>query len=145
MTDADTFRSRVPSVTALCEEDVIKKIRKKKVIVEWYKFSEERSAVTGTVRVANLAFKKEVQVRHTFNDWSTSSDLNLIWEGSVGDLGDTDKFGMVIPLPRQGWGGRVEFAILYSARGLEFWDNNNGKNYDLDVHQCDKDPYFLIS
>ena len=120
------YRSRLAS---LCEEDVLDKVRKQTVIVEKYAFSDERNVVTGTVRVANLAFEKKVQVCYTFNDWNSRSDLNLIWEGSVGVWRETDKFGIVIPLP-DGWSGRVEFFIRYEVNGQTYLDSNDGKNYE---------------
>lgn len=128
-------KSPLPSPKALCEEDFIKKVRKQKVIVEEYGFSEEKNAVTGRVRVANLAFQKEVQVRYTCNSWSNHFDLNLVWEGSVGTLGDTDKFILVIPVPSE-WTGSVVFAIRYEVNGRTFWDNNYSKNYVMDISHC---------
>ena len=128
-------KSPLPSPKALCEEDIIKKVRKHKVVVEEYGFTEEKNAVTGTVRVANLAFQKKVQVCYTFNSWNNHFDLNLVWEGSVGALGDTDKFILVIPVPGE-WTGYVEFAIRYKVNGQIFWDNNGSKNYMVDVSHC---------
>ena len=128
------YRSRLAS---LCEEDVLKKVRKQRVIVERYAFSDERNVVTGTVRVANLAFEKKVQVCYTFNDWNSRSDLNLIWEGSVGVLRETDKFGMVIPLP-VGWSGRVEFFIRYEVNGQTYFDSNDDKKYEIAASSTDK-------
>ena len=122
---------------ALCDEDIVKKVRKQRVIVEHYKLSDRKDTVIGRVRVANLAFEKKVQVRYTFNDWHNCFDQNLIWEGSVGVLGETDKFTLVIPVPSR-WSGCVEFAVRYKVNGRSFWDNNGSKNYRVNIRShCD--------
>ena len=117
----------------LCEEDVQKKVAKQQVIVESYGHSGERNAVTATIRVANLAFQKTVQVRHTFDGWASSPppDLSLMWIGSVGTT--MDRFDMVIPLPSAGWTGEVEFAIRYEVAEHTYWDNEAGKNYRVNI------------
>lgn len=120
----------------LCEDDIIKKVREQKVFLEPPDFSKEKNAVVGTVRVANLALEKSVQVCYTLNHWKSKAYLNLIWKGSVREV---DKFFLVIPLPK-GFSGRVTFAIRYGVNGREYWDNNDGDDYHVNVN-CDSDAF----
>ena len=118
------------SQPVLEEEGILRKIQLQRVFLEESGFDKRKNAITGTVRVANLAHKKRVQVRYTFDGWNTPCpDLYLIWEGGVGDK-TTDRFGLVIPLPDAEWSGTVEFAIKYEVNCQTFWDNNKKKNYE---------------
>ena len=94
------------------------------------------SMITGIVSVENLAYEKEVKVRYTLNNWGSFQD---IWADYVplSRDGETDKFcfRLVLPFDLQ-VGRQIEFAICYRVSGQEFWDNNSGKNYIVEVlHQ----------
>ena len=97
-----------------------------------YELSNEKPAVIGTVLVANLAFKKRVNVYYTLNGWKDHNILDLIWEGSIRKLGEIDVFSIVVPLVAK-FRGCFEFAIRYEVNGLVFWDNNNLQYYKKDI------------
>ncbi|XP_068742439.1 protein phosphatase 1 regulatory subunit 3B-like [Montipora capricornis] len=86
-------------------------------------------SVNGTVKVRNVADHKEVTVRYTFDGWSSSKDVvaQFVDESHTGS---TDTFAFEIAMPSTlSEDCELEFAVCYSASGVEFWDNNDGDNY----------------
>lgn len=92
---------------------------------------ESEQVVVGTVKVRNLAFHKEVIVRTTSDDWETHEDAFCTYVPNsppahgVTVLYDTFSFRLTLP-PRS---KKLQFCVCYRTAGIEFWDNNNGKNY----------------
>lgn len=89
-------------------------------------------ALTGTVKVRNLAFHKSVRVRITFDSWRSHRDVECAFMNDVCGCRDTDTFSFLIEVPvcvppQDG----VEFCVRYTSGGKTHWDNNNGKNYAL--------------
>ncbi|XP_012685316.1 protein phosphatase 1, regulatory subunit 3Ca [Clupea harengus] len=88
--------------------------------------------LTGTVKVRNLAFKKSVQVRVTFDTWRSFQDVECTFMNNVYGCQDTDIFSFAIELP--GYvapKNQMEFCICYRAAEQNYWDNNHGSNYRL--------------
>ncbi|MBQ4818752.1 carbohydrate-binding protein [Aquimarina sp. MMG016] len=91
-----------------------------------------------TVKVADLAFDKQVSIYHEKLDgsWeeiplSYSFDIdnqNEIWTGqkSLGGYGASQVYA-------------DEFVVKYDVNGTTYWDNNNGANYTMSV----RDGYFF--
>ncbi|KAK5962896.1 Gip2p PWA37_005350 [Arxiozyma heterogenica] len=97
--------------------------------------------IIGKVMVKNIYYDKRVTVRYTWNNWNTINEVECLWL-SNGDsvlpgtnmdvfhflIADTNKIDTV---------GKLEFCICYVTRNdrerLEFWDNNDGKNYKVEV------------
>lgn len=92
-------------------------------------YKESVSMLTGTVRVNNLAFKKEVFVRYTVDNWLSYRDLPAQYAASPSLTHDDFVFSFPIPisLPH---GRKVAFAVCYRVAGQEHWDNNDGQNYE---------------
>ncbi|BFZ19760.1 hypothetical protein BsWGS_22799 [Bradybaena similaris] len=89
--------------------------------------------ITGFVRVANIAFHKSVRIRYTHNGWSSFYDIAGSYVHNSCD-GPTDRFSFsIVAPPYFGPGSRLEFAVNYIAEGMEYWDNNDGRNY---VFEC---------
>ncbi|XP_005095651.1 glycogen-binding subunit 76A [Aplysia californica] len=85
--------------------------------------------ITGFVRVANIAFHKSVRVRYTHNDWATFHDIAASYVQNSCD-GPTDRFSFSIVAPPFFVPGcRLQFAVSFNAGGMEYWDNNEGRNY----------------
>lgn len=92
---------------------------------------QERCLI-GTVKVRNLAFEKSVQVRITFDSWSSFQDVDCTFMNNVYGCQDTDIFSFAVELP--GYvapNNQVEFCICYRTADQTFWDNNDGNNYRL--------------
>uniref|UniRef100_A0A2C9JP50 CBM21 domain-containing protein n=1 Tax=Biomphalaria glabrata TaxID=6526 RepID=A0A2C9JP50_BIOGL len=89
--------------------------------------------ITGVVRVSNISFHKSVRVRYTHNSWATFHDIAASYVQNSCD-GPTDRFSFsIVAPPYFGPGSQLEFAVSYNAGGVEYWDNNEGKNY---VFEC---------
>ena len=94
------------------------------------------SIAYGTVRVHNCAYDKRVFARVTEDEWQTSHDIQA-WHSMNYPNDNTDTFTFEIRLgkytdpekvPKQ-----IYFALCLQAMCQEFWDNNIGWNYFLDV------------
>ena len=89
--------------------------------------------VTGSIRVTNIGFAKEVTVRFTLDNWRSYRDIWADYLSSSMD-GKTDKFWFRITVPVDSAVGlEIKFAIRYCIGGQEFWDNNLNTNYEI---QC---------
>lgn len=96
----------------------------------------ENFKLVGTVKVKNVACNKAVTVRCTFNSWSSYQDIAakpVSSEQSMFGLFVTFTFELVVPSSVSTTHGAIQLAVLYEADGQEFWDNNNGENYVVDV------------
>ena len=71
-------------------------------------------------------------VRWTVNDWNTSADASATYVDNSSD-GATDKFKFRVSVGCLPVGSRVQFCLRYACGGQEFWDNNGGTNYILQV------------
>lgn len=93
-------------------------------------------SVTCIIRVLNVAFEKEVTVRHSLNEWQTYIDSLASYLPNSCE-GWSDKFSVTFSIRSHAPGGslqigqRVLFAIKYVVNQKECWDNNGGLNYSL--------------
>ncbi|GFR18158.1 protein phosphatase 1 regulatory subunit 3C [Trichonephila clavata] len=110
------------------------KIQKNNVSLENVIVREGDDTITGTIKVKNIAFDKEVFVRVTFDKWSSSQDIYAIFAPSGIQSGnsqyDTFSFSLCVPSSAAKF-GTMEFCVCYKCSGEEFWDNNEGENYKL--------------
>ena len=105
------------------------KVDQNKVMLENCLVDDRTMTVSGTVRVSNVAFHKEVTVRYTINRWQTQNDVTACYVQNSND-GPTDRFSFTIPIPHYfTTGSRMDFCVLYRTGGQSFWDSNNGNNY----------------
>jgi len=88
--------------------------------------------LTGTVRVYNLAYEKQVSILYTTDDWATSAWAEASWAH------DNDWTFRVAGLGPDVLPDTVRFAIRYRAAGGESWDNNNTYDY---VHRLAPQVY----
>ncbi|KAJ3300470.1 hypothetical protein HK104_000055 [Borealophlyctis nickersoniae] len=101
----------------------------------------------GTAQVKNLAFQKRVIVRYTTDNWTTFRELDARYHGPVPNADGVDRFLFMIGVADQyevekgskasggcGQGKRkvMFFAVRYEVAGTEFWDNNDGMNYEVE-------------
>ena len=105
-----------------------------KVVLENCLVDDKDLTVTGTIRVANIAFHKKVIVRCTVNNWLTFEDMCASYVQNSND-GATDRFSFTINVPSYfGVGSKMLFAVMYSAGAQTFWDSNRGKNYGVECY-----------
>lgn len=86
--------------------------------------------VSGTVRVKNIAYEKSVVVRHTFNGWASFSDAVATHQADDDQRFDTFAFVIDWP-PYQPPGSKLQFAVRYTAAGVDYWDSNRGENFEV--------------
>ncbi|XP_041036702.1 protein phosphatase 1 regulatory subunit 3E-like [Carcharodon carcharias] len=112
----------------ICSVDFLQRVGREKVCLEGV--AVERFRLWGTVRVLNLAFRKEVTVRHTVDDWRSYSDTPASYIPQSADR-QTDRFSFELALPPYLAGSSVQLAVRYRAGQAEYWDNDGGRNYRL--------------
>lgn len=101
------------------------------VSVENVLFKSDQCHLVGTVKVKNLSFEKEVFVRLSDNEWKSYYDRPCKYSGNrCGDTYDTFQFDFEIPHDDSGH-QRIEFCVCFKANGQEYWDSNDGKNYEI--------------
>lgn len=113
-----TFTFTQPSL----EPDFFERVKRDNVVLE--SIREEPRSVHGIVRVFNLAYSKEVNIRWTHDRWRTSHETSSVF---CSNDGDTDRFAFELPIN----GDDVSFAIRYRVGGEEYWDNNRGADYTV--------------
>jgi len=97
--------------------------------------------LVGTVKVKNIACSKAVSIRCTFDSWSSCRDIAakpVSSEQATFGLFVTFNFEVSVPSTVSMTHGALQFAVCYIADGDEFWDNNNGQNYVIDVQSKSK-------
>ncbi|XP_068559843.1 protein phosphatase 1 regulatory subunit 3C-B-like [Cebidichthys violaceus] len=117
------------------------KLAESMVILENCSVTEQ--ALQGTVRVRNISFQKEVQIRITFDSWLSYRDVPCTYLQKRFGGPQTDIFEFDIAIPKVLDAKRkIEFCLSYLPGGHSepFWDNNNRQNYSIAVcvssHLC---------
>ncbi|KAK6010723.1 putative phosphatase regulatory subunit [Ostertagia ostertagi] len=89
--------------------------------------------INGQVNVANIAFSKEVAIRYTTSNWATHDEVAATYGHTVFGADNVDAFVFSMMLPAGVKEGQCQFCVRFSVNGQEFWDNNSGKNYCVDI------------
>jgi len=90
--------------------------------------------------VANLAFNKLVVCRFTFDYWKTTSEVIAEYAHEIrprfSDIGH-DRFQFTIKLSDLAnlESKTLYLCIRYNVNGLEYWDNNNHMNFQVDFRK----------
>ena len=93
------------------------------------------TTVEGIIRARNIAFEKWIAVRFTLDKWQTTSEVTARYKESLPD-GRIDRFTFAIKLAdalSRAEEKTLYLAVRYSVAGREIWDNNNGRNYRVQV------------
>ncbi|SCN65728.1 uncharacterized protein FFB20_15538 [Fusarium fujikuroi] len=107
------------------------------VRLERVSLSNDQMAILGSVIVANLAFEKSVVCRFTFDFWNTiwETTAKYDYKTNPGEIPGYDRFVFSIMLA-----DIIDFetqplflCIRYDVNGQEYWDNNSGTNFQVDV------------
>ncbi|XP_068422765.1 protein phosphatase 1 regulatory subunit 3C-B-like [Clinocottus analis] len=117
------------------------KLAESMVILENSSVTEQ--ALQGTVRVRNISFQKEVQIRITFDSWQSYRDVPCTYLQKRFGGPQTDIFEFDVAIPKVLDAKRkIEFCLSYLPGGHSepFWDNNDKQNYSIAVcvssHLC---------
>ncbi|CAO1619665.1 unnamed protein product [Sympodiomycopsis kandeliae] len=115
----------------------------REVFLERIYLADDLRSVKGTVRVKNISFEKWVAVRFTLDSWVTVNEVSADYSESLTD-GQSDRFSFSIKLnellnwPRgagQHESKTMFLCLRYTTSSGEFWDNNDGLNYQLDFRK----------
>ncbi|KAK7755346.1 hypothetical protein SLS62_002572 [Diatrype stigma] len=102
--------------------------------------SPDHKSLIGSVAVANLAFSKLVVCRFTFDYWKTTSEVVAEYVHEIrpkySELGH-DRFQFTIKLSDLAnlESKTLYLCIRYNVNGLEYWDSNNGVNFQVDFRK----------
>lgn len=101
----------------------------------------------GTIKVRNIDFNKQVHVRITTDQWATYVDRACTHNSAAsgGDpVYDTFEFN-INDLARELECTSAHFCIKFSCAGCEYWDNNEGRNYTININQSDMQQRHQVS
>ncbi|KAI1275087.1 putative phosphatase regulatory subunit-domain-containing protein [Xylaria sp. FL0933] len=102
--------------------------------------SPDQKSLIGSISVANLAYQKSVVCRFTFDYWKTTSEVGAEYHHEIRP-GETeighDRFQFSIKLSDIAdlEAKTLFFCIRYNVNGLEYWDNNNNVNFQVDFRK----------
>lgn len=121
------------------------KVQKSCVSLENVIVREGDDTITGTIKVRNIAFDKEVFLRVTFDKWKSSTDIQAIFAPSgIQSSSQFDTFSFTLCAPSSAIKfGAIEFCVCFRCNGTEYWDNNEGENYKV-AAVSPKSPMVMI-
>lgn len=91
---------------------------------------QNKIMIEGRCKALNISFEKLISVRYTFDLWSTYHETPAIYRDSLATTGNTwDRFSFYIPIDAKKT--TLYIALRYSVNNEEYWDNNNGMNYEV--------------
>ncbi|GJN69813.1 hypothetical protein PLICBS_003865 [Purpureocillium lilacinum] len=101
--------------------------------------SSDQTSLLGSIAVANLAWRKHVACRFSFDNWHTVSEVNAEYSGEVRtriepvEAISRDRFIFTITISDIAnlETKAMAFCIRYSVNGEDFWDNNMGNNFEV--------------
>ncbi|KAJ2812211.1 protein phosphatase 1, regulatory subunit, partial [Coemansia furcata] len=92
-------------------------------------------ALTGCIKVHNLAYEKAVTVRLTRDDWKTAEDVPATYLRSIVGAdrrrSGVDRFAFTIHCASIAVPTTISMCVRYQVGGQEHWDNNKGANYSF--------------
>lgn len=121
-------------VANLTDDDFCRKT--KPIRVERIFLSADRTTLVGVCAVQNISFQKLVVARFTLDYWKTTSEVvaefNNDPRSQVND--GCDRFIFHIKLSDQANidSKTLLLCVRYNVSGQEYWDNNEGTNYQID-------------
>ncbi|KAF9164803.1 hypothetical protein BGX21_001596 [Mortierella sp. AD011] len=101
--------------------------------VENVELSQDQTELIGTILVQNIDFHKHVSVRYTIDYWQTKSEVNAEYKESIPSSAlDRFVFRIALDMEKSIVEKTFCFAVRYQVIGREFWDSNNGMNYQVE-------------
>lgn len=102
--------------------------------------SNDQKSLIGSVAVANLAFQKLVACRFTLDYWKTTSEVAAEYVCEIRPAvtpHGRDRFNFTIQLSDlvNLESKTLYFCVRYNVKGQEYWDNNNGMNFQVDFRK----------
>lgn len=88
----------------------------------------DQDYIQGKISVRNLSYHKTVVIRYTFDFWESFDNVYAHYYTSQSSY---DLFDFKIYLPKNAT--HLYFAVNYKVGNQEFWDNNDGRNYEIQL------------
>lgn len=105
----------------------------KSPVIRLEKIELVNEQLMGTCAVSNLAFEKHVSLHYTLDNWRTLKKVNAVFKEPIMNSAHTwDRFCFKISLDCHET-TRVSLAVKYMVAGRVFWDNNQDKNYLVEI------------
>ncbi|KAH8548046.1 putative phosphatase regulatory subunit-domain-containing protein [Umbelopsis sp. PMI_123] len=108
----------------------------KMVAMESIKLTQDQKSLVGSCVVSNISFHKQVIVRYTLNYWQDTNEIEASYREpcASGDASNSalDRFMFNIPITPKA-NQTLFLCVKYTVNGRDFWDNNDGRNYQVDV------------
>lgn len=124
------------------------------VILESLKLNSSKNALIGFIFVQNISFKKELIIKLTYDNWQSFIEIdnsNYISSNHLFNYSSNvnyDKFSFIIKLDLLTTFSKelnIKFCIEYISNGKSYWDNNNGKDYSVQLHKLSKNHQSSLS
>lgn len=94
--------------------------------------SNNQFVLEGRCRALNLSFEKTVHVRYTMDLWKSFHEEQAQFHETIQSTSHTwDRFYFKIPIEATSETKTIYMALRYTVDGQDYWDNNNGKNYEV--------------
>jgi hypothetical protein len=115
----------------------------REIFLERIFLAEDLRSVKGTVQVQNMSFEKWVAIRYTLDHWATIGEVSAEYSETIKG-GQVDRFTFSIKLnellnwPRGSAAHETKsmfMCLRYTVNSTEYWDNNDGLNYQLDFRK----------
>ncbi|KAG7406231.1 Protein phosphatase 1 regulatory subunit 3C [Fusarium oxysporum f. sp. rapae] len=104
------------------------------VCIKKLRLLHDQNSMKGLVAVRNMAFRKSVTCRFTFDNWKTTSDVAAAYSNgnASGEAPSgydffvfTIELSDIVNLESK----IAHLCVRYTVNGQEYWDNNSGRNY----------------
>jgi hypothetical protein len=115
--------------------------RTQAVRVERIFLSSDKETLVGKVACQNISFNKLVVARFTLDDWKTTSEVVADFNSDPTNPKDgCDRFSFQIKLSDSANVDKktLLLCVRYNVNGQEHWDNNDGRNYQIDFEKSVK-------
>jgi hypothetical protein len=115
----------------------------REIFLERIYLADDLRSVKGSVQVRNMSFEKWVAIRFTLDKWASVNEVSADYAESIKD-GAADRFTFSIKLnellnwPRGAAAHETKsmfMCLRYTVGNAEYWDNNEGLNYQLDFRK----------
>ncbi|EPE32986.1 hypothetical protein GLAREA_05998 [Glarea lozoyensis ATCC 20868] len=118
--------------------------RDQQISLESISLHSDSETLVGIVAVTNISYHKCVRIRFSNDNWTTQAERTAEYSQSltITAKDGRDRFVFNVDLGNDLYQGtnRFSFCLRYEVDGLELWDNNGGKNYELAFDKCLKCP-----
>lgn len=108
-----------------------------------YELQTNTRILSGLILVKNIYYEKEVTIRYTWDRWRTTKEIQCLYRSSADGIVPgkaMDIFSFLIddcPRSTEISKAILELCVHYTTRNgnawQEYWDNNSGNNYRVDV------------